>query len=205
MLPEPSSLPFRTRSYPFERTSHGADSSFSRSSSTMPVKGCCALTHVLSDSLHSKSGNPVSHRNFHWDLSITPSASPSCSRNCPAMSADASVPLICSFAETATTRSPGFAPFASASFFTFSSPISFSTVDVSPSGATLTKYAPRARSLGGVGRGVLRRVVAGILAEATFCRGGGGACRGAYAQKLGEGRGLGKRGFVTLLVRGRGS
>src|SRR5207302_5375310 len=124
---------------PLERTSHGADSSFSRSSSTIPVKGCCALTQVLSVSLHSNNGKPVSHRNFHWDLSITPSASPSCNRNCPATSAAASVPLICSLAETATTRSPGFALQASASFFTFSALINFSTVEVRPSGATLTK------------------------------------------------------------------
>src|SRR5438034_11632093 len=68
----------------------------------MPVNGCCALTQVLSVSLHSKRGKPVSHRNLHCDLSITPSASPSCKRNCPAISAAASVPLICSLAETAT-------------------------------------------------------------------------------------------------------
>src|SRR2546429_7112155 len=80
----------------------------------MPVNGCCALTQVLSVSLHSKRGKPVSHRNLHCDLSITPSASPSCKRNCPAISAAASVPLICSLAETATTRSPDFAPQASA-------------------------------------------------------------------------------------------
>src|SRR6266403_3329679 len=144
MLPDPSSTPFSTKSYPFERTSHGAVSSFSKSSSTIPVNGCCALTQVLSDSLHSNSGKPVSHKNFHCVLSITPSASPNCKRNCPATSAAASVPLISSCAETATTKSPVFAPHASASFFTFSTPINFSTVDVVPSAASFTKYAPRA-------------------------------------------------------------
>src|SRR5260370_30517804 len=93
----------------------------------MPVKGCCALTQRLSDSLHSNSGKPVIQRNFHCDLSITPSASPNCKRNCPAISAAASVPLISPFADTATTRSPVFAPQASATFFTLSAPISFST------------------------------------------------------------------------------
>jgi len=39
-----------------ERTSQGADSSFSRSSSTMPVKGCCALTQALSRHSIQKAG-----------------------------------------------------------------------------------------------------------------------------------------------------
>src|SRR5258708_18149293 len=142
MLPDPSSTPFRTRSYPFWRTSHGAASSLSRSSSTIPVNGCCALTQVLSDSLHSNNGKPVSHKNFHCVLSITPRASPSCNRNCPATSAAASVPLISSFAETATTKSPVFAPQVSASCFTFSAPINSSTVDVVPSAARFTQYPP---------------------------------------------------------------
>src|SRR5713226_2929951 len=102
-------------------------------------EGCWALTHCLSGSLHLKRGKPVIHRNFHWDLSMRLSASASCRRSWPAMRAAPSVPLICCLALTATMRSPGFAPAASASFLTFSGPMSFSTVEVMPSGATFTK------------------------------------------------------------------
>jgi len=57
----------------------------------MPVKGCCALTQVLSVSLPLEQRKPVSHRNFHWDLSDHADASPRFKRNWPAMSAAASV------------------------------------------------------------------------------------------------------------------
>ena len=86
----------------------------------MPVNGCCALTQALSVSLHSNRGKPVIQRNFHCVLSIRLRASPSCRRSWPATSAAASVPLICGFAHTATTRSPVLASQAFASFATFS-------------------------------------------------------------------------------------
>ena len=97
----------------------------SKSSSIIPVNGCCALSQLFSFSLHSNSGKPVSHRNSQRSFGISESFSARCSRNCPAISAADSVPGICSFAATATIKSPAFAPTSVASFCKFSAPNSF--------------------------------------------------------------------------------